>query len=594
MPGPVLTIIRQVGAPISALFLLGLCGVASLRAFASDGSPDPITLSIVATTDVHGFVFPRDGRGGVALFGGYLKNLRASRARDGGAVLLVDSGDTFQGGIESDLSEGALVVDAYNALGYTAAAIGNHEFEFGPVDRSGARQARFADPRGALKARAAQATFPFLAANLIDTSTGRPVDWPNVRPSVIVEAAGVKVGIIGVMTIDALRSTLPVNVRGLGVAPLAPAILRESGHLRASGATVVLVAAHAGGGCRVFADPADLSSCDDSSEIFQIARQLPRGTVDAIAAGHTHDAIAHVVDGVAIIQAYSLGRSFGRVDLSVDRRTHHVVGARPFAPREVCTCQDPESLQCDPSGSTSTPLPATRYEGEVVTADRDVDAAMSRELRRVHDLQAVPLGVVLDTPVRRSGDVESPLGNLFADALRAGVPGAEVAINNNSRGGLRTDLPAGALTFGSLYDVFPFDNRLVKLTVSGAELQHVVADEVLRGRRGALGVSGIRIHVSCGSGGVRVALFKPSGAAVDADERLVVVTTDTLASGQVFAPVASLAGFTVPQDSPILREVVEDWFRHHGGHLGARDFVDADLPRWEWPDPGSTAACVTR
>src|SRR5437867_40536 len=378
MPGPVLTIIRQVGAPISALFLLGLCGVASLRAFASDGSPDPITLSIVATTDVHGFVFPRDGRGGVALFGGYLKNLRASRARDGGAVLLVDSGDTFQGGIESDLSEGALVVDAYNALGYTAAAIGNHEFEFGPVDLSGARQARFADPRGALKARAAQATFPFLAANLIDTSTGRPVDWPNVRPSVIVEAAGVKVGIIGVMTIDALRSTLPVNVHGLGVAPLAPAILRESGHLRASGATVVLVAAHAGGGCRVFADPADLSSCDDSSEIFQIARQLPRGTVDAIAAGHTHDAIAHVVD-----------------------------------------------------------------------------AAMSRELRRVHDLQAVPLGVVLDTPVRRSGDVESPLGNLFADALLAGVPGAEVAINNNSRGGLRTDLPAGALTFGSLYDVFP-------------------------------------------------------------------------------------------------------------------------------------------
>src|SRR5712691_3015947 len=208
----VLTIIRRVGAPISALFLLGLCGVASLRAFASDLSRDLITLSIVGTTDVHGFVFPRDGCGGAALFGGYLKNLRASRARDGGAVLLVDSGDTFQGGIESDLSEGALVVDAYNALGYTAAAIGNHEFEFGPVDLSGARQARFADPRGALKARAAQATFPFLAANLIETGTGRPVDWPNVRPSVIVEAAGVKVGIIGVMTIDALRSTLPVNV----------------------------------------------------------------------------------------------------------------------------------------------------------------------------------------------------------------------------------------------------------------------------------------------------------------------------------------------------------------------------------------------
>ena len=97
------------------------------------GTTNRVTLSIVGTTDLHGRVFPSDGRGGVAQFGGYLRNLRAARALDGGAVLLLDAGDTFEGGIASNLSEGALVVDAYNALGYDALAIGNHEFDYGAL-----------------------------------------------------------------------------------------------------------------------------------------------------------------------------------------------------------------------------------------------------------------------------------------------------------------------------------------------------------------------------------------------------------------------------------------------------------------------------
>ena len=138
---------------LSALALgIGVCGVASAAK-----SPDIVTLSIVSTSDLHGNLLPRDGRGGLAAFGGYVRNLRAARAADRGAVLLVDSGDTFQGGIESDLSEGAVVVDAYAALGYAAAAIGNHEFDFGAADGPGAREQPDADPRGAIKALAAHA-----------------------------------------------------------------------------------------------------------------------------------------------------------------------------------------------------------------------------------------------------------------------------------------------------------------------------------------------------------------------------------------------------------------------------------------------------
>jgi 5'-nucleotidase len=77
-----------------------------------------VTLSIVGTSDLHGVALSGNGLGGLPLLAGYVNNLRAVRAADGGAVLLVDSGDTFQGGIESNLSEGALVIDAYNAIAW--------------------------------------------------------------------------------------------------------------------------------------------------------------------------------------------------------------------------------------------------------------------------------------------------------------------------------------------------------------------------------------------------------------------------------------------------------------------------------------------
>ena len=123
-------------------------------------------------------------------------------------MLLIDAGDMWQGKLESNLSEGAALVDAYNSLGYTAVALGNHEFDFGPAGPSPIAKSATDDPRGALKQRATEADFPFLAANLIDQSTGEPVRWPNIQPSALIDVKGIKVGIIGVMTQDALTTTL--------------------------------------------------------------------------------------------------------------------------------------------------------------------------------------------------------------------------------------------------------------------------------------------------------------------------------------------------------------------------------------------------
>ena len=374
------------------------------------GATGRVTLSIVGTTDLHGRVFPDEGRGGVALLGGYLRNLRAARAADGGAVLLLDAGDTFQGGVTSDISEGLLVVDAYNALGYDALAVGNHEFEYGAVDTATGPEAT--DMRGALKAAAARARFPFLAANVIDSATARPVAWPNVRPSAIVDAAGLRVGIVGVMTYDGLTRTLAANVGGLDTTALAPAVEREARHLRRRGADLVLVLAHAGGECARFDDPADLTSCDDNSEIFRLARRLPTGLVDGIVAGHSHRALAHEVAGIPIVQAWSWGRSFARLDLTVERGAG--VSARLFPPQAVCA-----AVASDGSCATEGAEPS--YEGAPVRPDASIVAAMQPELDRVNRWRAEPLGITLESRFARNRDgVESPVGNLFADAC--GLP----------------------------------------------------------------------------------------------------------------------------------------------------------------------------
>ena len=545
------------------------------------GTPGRVTLSIVGTTDLHGRVFPSDGRGGLAQLGGYLRNLRAVRAVDGGAVLLLDAGDTFQGGIESNLSEGALVVDAYNALGYDALAIGNHEFEYGALDTASG-DGEPPDMRGALKAAAAGARFPFLAANLIDEATGRPVGWPNVRPSTIVDTAGVRVGIVGVMTHDGLTKTLAANVQGLGTAALAPTVEAEARRLRQRGADVVVVLAHAGGGCARFDDPADLASCDDDAEIFRLARQLPLGLVDAIVAGHSHAAVAHEVAGIPIVQAYSAGRAFARLDLTVERGAG-VVSARVFSPQAVCAAVGPEG-SCVAGGAA----PA-HYEAAPVEPDASVVAAMQPELERVNRWRDAPLGIALETPLARNRDgLESPLGNLFADAFLAAVPGADVAIGMGARrGGLRADLPAGALTRGPLYDAFPFDNRVVTLALTGAQLRQALAGEVARGRRRIPSVSGIRVRVTCEGDRPEVEIVRPSGAPIGSAETLIVATTDFFAARAPFGSAATPRE-TALASAPLVRDAAADWLTARGGRLRAADL--ADPPRWEPLDGGACLA----
>lgn len=545
-----------------------------------------LTISVIATSDLHGSVLPRGDRGGLALLGGYVRNVRAARMQDGGDVLLVDAGDMFQGTLESNLNEGAAVVAAYNALGYIAAAIGNHEFDYGPAGPAETAQKPGDDPRGALKARAAGARFPFLAANTIDDATGQPIAWTNVKPSTLVNVRGVKVGLIGVTTPDTPALTIGANVVGLTFAPLVPVITREATALRARGATIVIVLAHAGGRCTKFDDPANLSSCDQMAEIVQVARQLSPGLVDVIAAGHTHQAMAHDVAGIAIVEAYSTGRSFSRVDLTMNRSTRTLAGKRIFPTQDLCGREDPVTHTCDPAAGRPAAFVPARYENRLVRSDTAAAAAIAPAVRRALAVKNQPIGVSLETPFARGDQQgETAIGDLVADGTLASTPGADVALSNG--GSLRVDLPAGPLTYGGIYELYPFDNRIVTLRLTGDQLTRIIAYNLERTVPPfeLLPIAGFKVDARCEGSMLRVTLTRSTGAPIRADERLTVATSDFIAGGGdgIVAPAGTVGEIRTVEGAPLLRESLVAWLRSRGGHLSENQFVSPEHRRWSYP-----------
>jgi len=540
--------------------------ISAALAFACASTPDKLDLvviTVIGTNDVHGELIALPERGGLTTLSGYVSALQSARANDG-ALLLVDAGDMWQGTLESNLNEGEAVVRAYNAIGYAAAAIGNHDFDFGPEGPKAIPEDDNDDPQGALRARAKEADFPLLAANLIDTSTGEIVDWDNVMASTLVSRAGVQIGVIGVLTEGTLATTISANIRGIEIAPLAATIEEQAVNLRSAGATLVIVVAHAGSRCAEFDDPFDTSSCFMEGEIMRVAQALPEGLVDHIVAGHINGGIAHDVNGVAITSAYKSTRAFGRVDFVVDRATGEVVERRIFPPRRI----EPDVIY---EGYPVVPMP------EVVAIAEQARAMAAERLTEL-------LGVLLDEPILHRDPPESSLGNLLTDAVLEGND-ADVSIHN-IWGGIRAELPQGALTYGDVFRMFPFDNRIAIVELSGAELRRIMARQAHNKRRPA-GFAGMQVFVSCDSDTMHLRMVRPDGSEITDTETLKIVANDFLLLGgdDIFTPVTPEAGFAMPNGTPLVRDTLVSWFRSRGGRIHADDFFDPENLRWNRPDP---------
>jgi 2',3'-cyclic-nucleotide 2'-phosphodiesterase (5'-nucleotidase family) len=149
--------------------------------------------------------------------------------------------------------------------------------------------------------------------------------------------------------------------------------------------------------------------------------------------------------------------------------------------------------------------------------------------------------------------------------MRALVSGADLAITNS--GGLRANLPEGPLTYGRLYELMPFDNLRTVISLTGAELRAVIAENVTRvGSRIVL--SGVRATAACNGGRVNVVLVRDSGRPIRDDDVLKVVTTDFLITGgdSFFTPVAPVH---VESTGGPIREEIAEMLTREGGTWGA-------------------------
>jgi 2',3'-cyclic-nucleotide 2'-phosphodiesterase/3'-nucleotidase len=174
-----------------ALILAAAAGCAtsatSTRPSAASG---PFELLVLSTTDVHGRIRSWDYYGDSSESGRGLTRaasiVDSIRAANAGRVILVDAGDLLQGNpfayvaMKQFADSANPIIAAMNAMGYDAAAIGNHEYNYGVPY---------------LERAVSQAKFPMLSAN-----TWKPDGKLKFRPWTIVEREGVKIGIVGATT----------------------------------------------------------------------------------------------------------------------------------------------------------------------------------------------------------------------------------------------------------------------------------------------------------------------------------------------------------------------------------------------------------
>ncbi len=513
------------------LFLLFAC---TARHAAVDDAP--IHVVLVSTTDVHGRFetqeeptavtsIPRVRRGGADVLGGYLANLRAAA---GNRVVLLDAGDMFQGTLASNITEGAIMVDVYNALGYNSVAIGNHELDFGPVGpQSSPKDGQ--DPLGALKSNIDRARYQFLSANIFEKSTGKRPAW--ARPHALLDIGGLKIGVIGLTTQETPGVTFPKIVESLSFVDPVPVTREAAAELRRQGAAVVVVVTHMGGACKDISNPRDSSSCSEDEELFRLARALPVGTIDALFGGHTHNQVRHFVNGIPTAQAGQWGRAFATMDLWIDPRKNRVIPSRTEIrpPTMICEHVFEGTESCDPKAAPAGKVTLERrvFLGRPIVPDARIAQVYAPLLRQVAIKRAEPVGIVLAAPFTRDSHGETALGNLAADALRDAA-GADFGVFNP--GGIRADLHGPEVKYGEIFEVFPFDNVLATLRLRGREVHELLQAGLDGGR--ALQVSGLRVVIDESFPERTVVdVRRTDGSPLSSDAIYTIATNDFLAAG---------------------------------------------------------------
>ncbi len=415
---------------MSALMALGLGLAAIAQSFAQSG-PQSIDIVVASTTDVHGRVRGWDYYADTAEPSRGLSRaatiVDSARKANPGRVILVDAGDFLQGNpftiaaTRVDSARPNPVVAAMNAMHYTAVAIGNHEFNNGVP---------------ALTRALRSATFAVLAANVSGGAGPKP--W---LPYTIVERGGLKIGIVGATTQGSLIWDA-ANLRAAHVAigPMIPAIRRAVAAARAAGAVAIVVVAHAGLGGESSYDTL-AAGVGAEHPMAAVAREVQG--IDLIVFGHSHREVADTtINGVLLTQPRNWASSVSLAHLVFE----HNGGAWRVASKHAAI------VSC-----------AGHAESAAVVAAASHGHASARKYAAT---------VIGRTQVAWSSDsarlMDTPIMDFVAETMRR-ASGADLA----STAAFSTDvrIAAGPVTMAKLAQLYPYDNTLRVLRISGAQLK---------------------------------------------------------------------------------------------------------------------------
>ncbi|MFL5724893.1 MAG: alkaline phosphatase family protein [Chloroflexota bacterium] len=463
-----------------------------------------------------------------------------------GPGLLLASGDNVGASpANSGLLQDKPAIDVENAWGLDATSLGNHEFDYG--------QER-------LQQHVANANFPFLATNVVETATGQIPDY--LQPSKVFTINGIQVGVIGA-ELKATPELVSANATvGLTFLDEATRIKAESERLQALGVNVQVVVIHQGtatGLNRI----GNAAGAAWDGPILPIADALQDTTVDAMFVGHTHR-ISNLVRGrIPILEGFNAGMSYSVAQLMVRDGDVVWTGGATRVAKNLGVAQraDVKAIVDDANAQTAV------LRNQIIgTQQFDI----KRDLTRLH---------------------ESAMGNMVADAMREKYPGVEAALTNS--GGLRQDIncaPPSAsegpceITWGEAFAVLPFGNRTVILTLTGALLEQALeengfkpdCDPAFGGLTGRFPqVSGLKVQFHCnGINPVIDGLWKapngPSGTltAIGPTDPVRLVTNDFMytlgaaGSGDGYPPYLS-QGTNVQQPGDDLLQVTIDYITLH-------------------------------
>lgn len=405
-------------------------------------STEAPVITILHTNDTHSQIEPAKTKqtdvayGGVAERAALIEYFRQKEPD----LLYFDAGDMVQGSPYFNVFKGELEMLCMNQQRLVASTFGNHEFDNGIEGIAFMLQ---------------YAQFPLVSCNYHCEATDI---GPLIVPHLILENHGVKIGVTGV-TCDPEGLITARNWEGIRYEDPRTAVNREAALLRQEGCDLVVVLSHVG----------YLSTHGREDELLDNDLASASHDIDLIIGAHTH---VNIENGVKVDNAEGKPVYITQTGGKANPIGHVRIRMK--------------------AGST---YPGCQYSVDTITCHKlhpenydlsGIETGIEEILKPYRDALAEQMNVrIAHAPkLLGRGHPQCTLGNYTTDALlRIGekYSGQHIDASIMNMGGLRSDLPEGDVTIGSIYNIFPFENAIVILDLTGEQLQQLINSNAGRG-----------------------------------------------------------------------------------------------------------------